>query len=72
MNLSLTKIIMSISFLGILLVFTFIFFYVYKSHRDISSEIASFSISVHQTHNDFINDSEANTKKYADKTIETY
>jgi hypothetical protein len=46
--------------------------YVYKSHRDISSETASYSISVNEIHTAFKqNDSLAN-KKYSDKTIEVH
>lgn len=46
--------------------------YVYKSHRDISSETASFSIKVEQLKKDFSsNDSIANAK-YLDKTIVIY
>ena len=39
---------------------------------NISSELAIYSISVLQLHSDFIENTESNTKKYADKTIETY
>lgn len=67
-----TKKVIIIFFLGISLVAAFIYFYVYKSHRDIGSESAAFSISVLQLHDYFIEDAEFNTKKYADKTIETY
>lgn len=46
--------------------------YVYQSHRDISSETASFSIKVEQLKKDFSsNDSIANAK-YLDKTIVIY
>lgn len=46
--------------------------YVYKSHRDISSETASFSIKVEQLKKDFSsNDSIANAK-YLDRTIVIY
>ncbi len=44
--------------------------YVYKDHRDISSEAAEFNLTVQNLKNDFAkNDSLANAK-YADKTIE--
>lgn len=72
MSLSNTKKIATIILLGVLLVSIFLYFYVYKSHRDINSEIATFSVSVLQLHNDFLDNPEASTKKYADKTIETY
>lgn len=46
--------------------------YLYQSHRDISSETASFSIKVEQLKKDFSsNDSIANAK-YLDKTIVIY
>ncbi|WP_298138793.1 hypothetical protein [Flavobacterium sp.] len=46
--------------------------YIYQSHRDISSETASFSIKVEQLKKDFSsNDSVANAK-YLDKTIVIY
>lgn len=46
--------------------------YVYQQHRDISSEKASYSISVDQLKNEFSqNESNAN-KKYLDKTIDIY
>lgn len=49
-----------------------LYFYMYKNHRDIASEEASFSIAVKDLENEFTqNDSLAN-KKYLDKTIEVY
>lgn len=46
-----------------------LFFYVYKEHRDISSEEVSFMISVEELHKQFqTNDSLANAT-YADQTI---
>lgn len=46
-----------------------LFFYVYKEHRDIGQEEASFTISVDELHKQFqINDSLANAT-YADQTI---
>lgn len=46
-----------------------LFFYVYKDHRDISAEEASFMISVSELHKQFqTNDSLANAS-YADQTI---
>jgi uncharacterized protein HemY len=44
--------------------------YMYKAHRDIASEDASFSVTVKELQNEFSqNDSLAN-KKYLDRTIE--
>jgi len=65
------KVLLILSFIA-LVVFCFINFYVYKDHRDINSESASFTISVTQLHDEFVKDANAGTKKYADKTIETY
>ena len=49
-----------------------LYFYMYKNHRDIASEDASFSIAVKDLEKEFTqNDSLAN-KKYLDKTIEVY
>lgn len=49
-----------------------IYFYMYKDHRDIASEDASFSITVNTLQTEFTdNDSVAN-KKYLDHTIEVY
>lgn len=65
------KVLLILSFI-VLVVFCCIKFYVYKDHRDINSESASFTVSVTQLHNEFFKDANAGTKKYADKTIETY
>lgn len=47
----------------------FVYNYIYKSHRDIGSEEASFTLTVEILANDFkTNEAEANTK-YLDKTI---
>ncbi len=47
----------------------FVYNYIYKSHRDISSEEASFTLTIETLANDFkANEVEANTK-YLDKTI---
>jgi hypothetical protein len=72
MKSSITKKSVIIFFLGTLSVSAFIYFYVYKSHRDITSESVAFTLSALQLHQDFMNDSETNIKKYADETIETY
>lgn len=56
---------------GFFIIFSafFLYTYVYKSHRDISSEKESFAVSVVDLKNDFIkNDSLANAK-YLNKTI---
>jgi len=57
----------------ILVVLAFIGYKIlYKSHRDISTESASFSLSVKKIEHQFVeNDSLANLK-YADQTIEVY
>ena len=59
--------------LGILIVLVFISFkYLYKSHRDIAKETASYSVTVQNVHEAFMkNDSLANAK-YLDKTIVIY
>ncbi|WP_130735553.1 hypothetical protein [Flavobacterium sp. J27] len=44
--------------------------YIYKSHRDISSEKASFSITVGTLANDFKTDENKANEKYLDKTID--
>ena len=44
--------------------------YVYKSHRDISTEEASFSIQVATLANDFKVDENKANEKYLDKTID--
>jgi hypothetical protein len=72
MKSSITKKIVIIFFLGLLSVYAVIYFYVYKSHRYIASEAFAFSLSAVQLHQDFMNNSEPNIHKYADKTIETY
>ena len=72
MKSSTTKKIVIIFFLGTLSVSAFLYFYVYKRHRNITTESVAFSTSAIQLHQDFMNDSETNIKKYADKTIETY
>ena len=43
--------------------------YVYKSHRDISSETESFEISVDELKNDFSKSDSLANAKYLDKTI---
>ncbi len=49
-----------------------VYFYTYKGHRDITTEKASFSLSVKDLQQEFLqNDSLANSK-YLDNTIEVY
>lgn len=72
MKSSITKKILLIFFLGALSVSAVIYFYVYKSHRDITSESVAFSLPVAELHQDFMNNFESSSHKYADKTIETY
>lgn len=50
----------------------FLYFYVYKNHRDISKEKTQFSLSVVELSNEFLENSEVSSQKFADKTIETY
>lgn len=65
------KVLLILSFI-VLVAFCYINFYVYKDHRDINSESASFTVSVTKLHDEFLKDANTGTKKYADKTIETY
>ena len=66
------KKILLILFGAVLTMASGLYFYMYKDHRDIASEEASFSIAVKDLESEFIqNDSLAN-KKYLDKTIEVY
>ena len=46
------------------------YFYLYKDHRDIASEKATFTVSVNQLVNEFLKDNALATKKYQDQTIE--
>ncbi|WP_188362365.1 OB-fold protein [Flavobacterium orientale] len=46
--------------------------YVYKNHRNISSEVAVFSIGVTDLFQEFRKNPEASNLKYANKTIITY
>jgi hypothetical protein len=50
----------------------FIYFYVYKNHRDIGQEISLYSISTVKISEEFIENSVLSSQKYTDKTIETY
>lgn len=57
-------------FLLIALIGSFIYFYAYKNHRDISSEEVQYNTKISDLQVDFIkNESKANSK-YQDKTIQ--
>ncbi|MBN8567298.1 MAG: hypothetical protein J0M25_11265 [Flavobacteriales bacterium] len=60
--------------IGVSAVFTavFLYFYLYKDHRNIGQEKAQFTLSVVELSNAFIENSEESSRKFADKTIETY
>ncbi|MBC7525233.1 MAG: hypothetical protein H7239_12440 [Flavobacterium sp.] len=49
-----------------------IYFYAYKGHRDIALEDSEFKISVIDLQKEFASNDSIATKKYADKTIETF
>jgi len=49
-----------------------LYFYMYKGHRDISSESADYSTTVKDLQQQFTANSTDAGKKYADKTIEIY
>ncbi|MEO8238907.1 MAG: hypothetical protein ABI576_12425 [Flavobacterium sp.] len=51
------------AFFFALIIFTFLKLYVYKNHRDINSESASFTVSVIKLHEEFLKDANAGTKK---------
>lgn len=46
-----------------------LYFYVYKSHRDIHSEKESFTVSATFIYNEFIKNETKSNQKYLDKTI---
>jgi len=46
--------------------------YVYKNHRNISSEEAVYSIEVSELFQEFLTNQDASNAKYANKTIEIY
>ncbi|WP_026710890.1 hypothetical protein [Flavobacterium filum] len=60
--------------IGVSAVFTavFLYFYLYKDHRNIAQEKAQFTLSVAELSNAFLENSEESSQKFADKTIETY
>lgn len=49
-----------------------VYFYIYKSHRDISSEKADFSVTISSLQNEFNDSDSLFNAKYADRTIEIY
>lgn len=49
-----------------------IYFYAYKSHRDISTEQPDFTLSLSQLQNDFNSNDSLFNAKYADKTLQIY
>jgi hypothetical protein len=49
-----------------------IYFYVYKSHRDIATEQASYSLNAQEIISEFKTDFEKATTKYANQTIIIY
>ncbi len=49
-----------------------IYFYAYKGHRDIALEESEFKISVVDLQKEFATNDSIATKKYADKTVETF
>lgn len=59
-----------VTVLLLLIIATGLYFYMYKSHRDITTEKADFSVSVSQLQQEFLQDNAASNKKYLDKTIE--
>ncbi len=58
-----------IIFALLLIVLYFGYKYIYKSHRDISSENAAFTITSAMILNDYKNDEKNANAKYSDKTI---
>lgn len=59
--------------LAILIIMSIVSYnYLYKNHRDISSEEASFSIKVDALANDFKVDKNKANAKYLDKTMEVF
>jgi hypothetical protein len=61
---------MMVILLLILTFFTAIYFYIYKSHRNISKENAAFTVNAAHIINEFSEDFEVANQKYADQTIE--
>ena len=65
------KVIVSLIVFSLLTV-SIIYFYVYKEHRNISSEKPDFELNALQLIKEFDNDVSNANQKYADKTISTY
>ena len=58
--------------IALLLFFVFfiiLYFYLFQNHRDINSEIATFTVTTTTLNEDFKNDSAKANKKYLDQTI---
>lgn len=47
-----------------------LYFYMYKDHRDIGNESATYSLAVKELLNQFVTDAVGSNAKYLDKTIE--
>ena len=60
------------SFVGLLLSIIALYFYIYKSHRDIASENVAFETSVSELSQRFINNPDSSTATYADQTVSIY
>lgn len=58
-----------IGFIAIILVLFIGYKYLYHKHRDISTEVAVFSVSVNQLLNEFTKDETKANSKYLDKSI---
>ena len=61
-----------IAIVAIIVLVLLLFNYMYKSHRDISTEKVSFSVSVSDIYKSFKVDEKSANKRYLDKTIEIY
>ncbi len=64
-----SKIVLFSFFIGLIATFL-ILRYVYKDHRDIATESASFSLVSTELITEFTTDAETATKKYLDQTVE--
>lgn len=54
----------------VLLIGYFVYSYLYQSHRDISSEKGSFTVTANDIHSEFKADEKKANEKYLDKTID--
>jgi len=61
-----------IFFFILISIFAFVYFYVYKSHREISSEEAAFRLNSSELFEEFQTDEAIATAKYANLTLEIY